>query len=388
MSTPDATSPTDFDLEPVASPLGDEERAERMKSLGFGRIFTEHMVTIPYSKASGWGRGRLVPFGPIPLSPAASVLHYGQAVFEGFKAYRQPDGSIKSFRPQDNAERFARSAQRLAMPPLPVESFMAAADLLISHDRAWVPSGPGESLYLRPLMIATEGALGVRPAREFLFVVMASPVASYFPNGVQPVTVWVSEEHCRAAPGGTGDAKCAGNYAASLLAQMQAAQEGCSQVVWLDAVHRRYVEEMGGMNICFVSHESGRPVLVTPSLTGTLLPGVTRDSLLKLAETLGYGAEERLVSVDEWRDASADGRMTEAFACGTAAVVTPIGAVKSRRGSWTIHNNETGPVAATLRKELLDIQFGRGPDNFGWMHRVVDAPPPVHRAADGPPPAQ
>ncbi len=355
----------------LANPrLSNEERAAKMQHLGFGKVFTEHMVIIPYTTPEGWGRGILKPYGPITLDPSASVLHYGQAIFEGFKAYRQPDGHIKTFRPEANGLRFQRSAERLAMPPLPVERFVEAADLLIQTEKDWVPTAVGESLYLRPFMIATEAQLGVKPSHEYLFMLIASPSGAYFPKGIKPVTVWITEEYVRAAPGGTGHTKCAGNYAASLIAQAQAQDKGCDQVVWLDAVERRYVEEMGGMNIFFVYKEHGETVLVTPELTGSLLPGVTRSSLLQLAQDLGIKAEERRISVEEWDAALKEGRMTEAFACGTAAVITPIGLVKSKHGDWPIHNGETGPVATQLREALLNIQHGKAADAHGWLHTV------------------
>jgi branched-chain amino acid aminotransferase len=329
------------------------------------------MVTIRYSEdQGGWQRPVLEPYAPFQIDPAAMSLHYGQAIFEGFKAYHQTDGSIAAFRPEMNSKRLNASALRLAMPELPTELFLAAADALIRQDREWIPKEVGQSLYLRPLMFATEAALGVRPAREYLYVLFASPSGAYFPRGVKPVTVWISEDYVRAAPGGTGFAKCAGNYAASLLAQKQALAQGCDQVVWIDAVERRWVEEMGGMNIFFVYDVGGRPTLVTPQLTGTLLPGVTRDSLLTLAKDLGYGAEERMVSVQEWGEALAAGRMTEAFACGTAAVITPIGTVKSKAGTWTINRGETGPVAFKLRETLLNVQHGIVPDQYGWLRKI------------------
>jgi len=362
---------TTFDVQLANPRMSAEERAAKMQHLGFGKLFTDHMIVIPYHEASGgWGRGALKPYGPITLDPAASVLHYGQAIFEGFKAYAQPDGHIRTFRPEANGRRFNTSADRLAMPNLPVELFVEASDLLIRTEREWVPAEVGESLYLRPFMIATEAALGVKPASDYLFMLIASPSGAYFSGGVKPVTVWISQEYVRAAPGGTGFTKCAGNYAASLIAQAQAKDKGCDQVVWLDAVERRYIEEMGGMNIFFVYQEKGEAVLVTPELTGTLLPGVTRLSLLQLAKDLGYRAEERRVTVDEWEAALKEGRMTEAFACGTAAVITPIGLVKSSKGDWSINNGATGPVAEKLRAALLNIQHGLAPDTHGWMHDV------------------
>ena len=352
-------------------PASPERRAELMTNPGFGRVFTDHMVVVPYTEGKGWGPGVLKAYGPIELDPAASVLHYGQAIFEGFKAFKQQDGSIACFRPDANARRFNTSARRLAMPDLPEELFLAAAKALITQEQAWVPGAVGESLYMRPLMIATEAALGVKPSSEYLFLLLASPSGAYFPAGVKPVTVWISEDYVRAAPGGTGFAKCAGNYAASLVAQHQAKGEGCDQVVWLDAIHREYIEEMGGMNLFFVYQENGETVVVTPELTGSLLPGITRDSLLQLAREQGFRAEERRISVSEWRSAIAEGRMTEAFACGTAAVITPVGEVKSVRGGWTIHGGQTGPVAAKLRQVLLDIQHGSTPDTHGWMQKIV-----------------
>jgi len=368
MST--ATSTPTLEIRPSDHPASAEERARKMANPGFGRMFTDHMVVIPYREGEGWGRGTLKAYGPIEMDPASSVLHYGQAIFEGFKAYTQKDGSVATFRPEANAHRFNNSARRLAMPELPEELFLEAATALIRQDRAWVPTEAGHSLYMRPLMIATEAALGVRASNEYLFILMASPSGAYFPQGVKPVTVWISEDYVRAAPGGTGFAKCAGNYAASLVAQRQAKGEGCDQVVWLDAVHRKYIEEMGGMNIFFVYQEKGETVVVTPELTGTLLPGITRDSLLQLAREQGWRAEERKISTEEWEAALKEGRMTEAFACGTAAVITPIGRVKSRKGEWVVNGGETGPVAAKLRQVLLDLQHGAAPDPHGWMHRI------------------
>ncbi len=359
-----------IDLRPLENPMSDAQRAERMKDLGFGRIYTEHMVVAEY-RDGGWQRAVLSPYAPLTLDPAASVLHYGQAIFEGYKAYSQKDGGVCTFRAQKNAERFNSSATRLAMPPLPVELFTAAGDALIRQEQAWVPREVGHSLYMRPLMISTEPALGVRPAKTYKFILFGSPSAAYFPRGVKPVNVWISEDYSRAAPGGTGFAKCAGNYAASLAAQAQALEKGCDQVVWTDACTHQIVEEMGGMNVFFVYQEGGKTVLVTPKLTGTLLPGVTRDSLMTLGNDLGYETEERTVSVEEWGKALSEGRMVEAFACGTAAVITPIGSVRSKHGEWKIHGGEPGPVATQLRTALLDIQHGRAEDRHGWLHRVV-----------------
>jgi branched-chain amino acid aminotransferase len=298
-------------------------------------------------------------------------LHYGQLIFEGLKAYRQPDGSIATFRPEANAARFARSATRLAMPELPAELFLESVHTLVDVDQDWVGDGPEASLYLRPFMMATEAALGVRAANTYSFLLIASPVGPYFARGVQPVTVWLSTEYSRAAPGGTGDAKCAGNYAASLVAQAQAAQQGCDQVVWLDAVEHRYVEEMGGMNLYFVYGSGADARLVTPKLTGTLLPGITRESLLTVARDLGYGTDEAIISTEDWQAGNASGELTEVFACGTAAVITPVGHVKSAEAEWAVGDGGAGPVSMRLRKALLDLQTGKAPDRHGWMHRLT-----------------
>jgi branched-chain amino acid aminotransferase len=365
------TTGSTIDLHLKPQRMSPAERAKVMENLGFGRIFTEHMVTIRYSAPAGWGRGDVVPYAPVALDPAASVLHYGQAIFEGFKAYRQPDGGIATFRPEANARRFAQSAARLAMPALPVDRFVEAADTLIRTERDWVPSGPGESLYVRPLAIATEAALGVRPAKEYLFLLFGSPSGSYFAQGVKPVSIWLCKEYVRATPGGTGEAKCAGNYAASLLAQEKAIAAGCQQVVWLDAIEHRYVEEMGGMNLFFVYQKGEEVTLVTPELNGALLAGITRDSILTLASDFGYRVEQRRYSTDEWGRDVASGALTEVFACGTAAVVTPVGHVKFDGGSWSIHGGEPGPVSTRIREALTAIQYGNAPDTHGWMHRVV-----------------
>jgi branched-chain amino acid aminotransferase len=353
------------------APRSDEERAAILADPGFGRYFTDHMVRIDWTDGAGWGEGRVLPYGPLELDPATMALHYGQEIFEGLKAYRQPDGSIATFRPVENARRFQRSAQRLAMAELPEELFVDSLRALADVDRAWVPGTADHSLYFRPFMLSMEVGLGVRPAREYSYLLIASPAGSYFPGGVRPVSVWLSTEYTRAAPGGTGEAKCAGNYAASLVAQAQAAAEGCDQVVWLDAVEHRWVEEMGGMNLYFV-YGSGRSArVVTPALTGSLLRGVTRDSLLQLAQDLGYAAEEGKISTEEWREGNESGAITEVFACGTAAVITPVGSVKSAAGSWAVGNGQPGPVSMQLRQHLLGIQTGTEPDDHGWMHRLV-----------------
>jgi branched-chain amino acid aminotransferase len=370
-TTADPTARLEIALAPTTTPLDVTERTRRMQQPGFGRVFTDHMVSARWSVDRGWHEARLRPYEPLQFDPATMVFHYGQAIFEGLKAYRQADGGVATFRPEQNARRFARSARRLAMPELPEEFFITSVEALVRQDRDWVPDNPGESLYVRPFMIATEVGLGVRPASECLYLLIASPAGAYFPKGVRPVSVWLSTEHTRAAPGGTGEAKCAGNYAASLVAQQQAADQGCDQVVWLDAVEHAYVEEMGGMNLFFVFGTGDGARLVTPSLTGTLLAGVTRDSLLSLAADLGYTAEQRLLSTEEWREGATSGEISEVFACGTAAVITPVGQVKSAHASWSMGDGEPGPVTMRLRQTLLDIQHGNAPDVHGWLHRIL-----------------
>src|SRR3954469_15838286 len=349
------------------------EREAVLADPGFGRHFTDSMFVAPYRAGEGWDDGRLTSYAPLQVDPATAALHYAQSIFEGLKAYAQPDGSVATFRPEANAARFVRGAKRLAMPPVPEEAFLAAVDALVDADRNWVPTGPDQTLYIRPYQLAIEPFLGVRPANEYLFLVIASPAGAYFSRGVQPVSVYLSEDYIRAAPGGTGDVKCAGNYAASLLAQEQAIEAGCDQVVWLDAFEKRYVEEMGGMNLCFVLGSGDDVEIVTPELTGTLLPGITRDSLLTLAGDLGYRVTERKFSVEEWRHGAADGTVTETFACGTAAVITPVGEVKARTGDFVVGDGGPGPLSMQLREHLLDVQHGRVADTHGWLHRVPSA---------------
>lgn len=353
------------------SPVSEEVRREILAAPGFGRHFTDHMVSISYTEGRGWHDATVMPYGPIQLDPSAMVLHYGQAIFEGLKVYRQPDGGLATFRVEANAERIRTSAHRLAMPELPAELFVRSITELLEVDHEWVPAAGGEdALYLRPFMFATEAGLGVRPAKEYRYLLIASPAGAYFPRGVKPVSVWLSHEYVRAAPGGTGAAKFAGNYAASLLAQAQAADAGCDQVVWLDAIERRYVEEMGGMNLFFVFGSGSHARLVTPELSGSLLPGITRDSLLTLATDAGFAVEERRISTDEWREKAASGEITEVFACGTAAVITPVGSVKAAEGEYTIADGEPGAVTMALRDTLTRIQRGTFADTHGWMTKL------------------
>ena len=364
-TTPTSTSFAVTENDDRATP---EQIATVLENPGFGSHFTDHMALIDWDKEQGWHDARVVPYGPLQLDPSAAVFHYGQEIFEGMKAYRHADGSVWTFRPERNAERLNASARRLALPELPPTMFLDAVKEVVTLDQGWVPpAGSGETaLYLRPFMIATEQALGVRPSNRALFSVICSPAGAYFSGGLKPVSLWVSELYVRAAPGGTGAAKCGGNYAASLASQAEGIENGCDQVVFLDAQEHRYVEELGGMNLFFV-YADGR--LVTPELTGTILPGVTRSSLLELARERGMQVEERRFTIDEWRDGVRDGEITEVFACGTAAVITPVGRLAWNGGE--VEMPDTHEVTMSLREELLDIQYGRAEDRHGWMYQLV-----------------
>jgi branched-chain amino acid aminotransferase len=368
-----SASQIDFAVHPRTDPLPAAERERLLEAPGFGRVFTDHMVTISWSAELGWHDAKLEPFGPLRLSPATAVLHYSQEIFEGLKAYRQASGPIVAFRPLENAARFNRSAVRMAMPELPEAAFMRAIELLVTQDRDWVPSREGDSLYLRPIMIATHPGLGIsRPSPSYLFVLIASPAGgSFFGATLRPVSVWVVREYTRAAPGGTGAAKTGGNYGGAYAGQLQALQHGCDQVVWLDAVEHRWVEELGGMNVFFVYGRGSQARIMTPALTGTLLPGITREALLTLAPGLGIEASEGRISVEQWRSQCEAGEITEVFACGTAAVLTPVGTVAGAEGGWTIGDGAPGPVTMRLREELLGIQFGHVADPHGWIHKII-----------------
>ncbi|WP_394270760.1 branched-chain amino acid aminotransferase [Qipengyuania sp.] len=349
---------------PVPSAIRDEALADP----GFGKLFTDHMIVIDYdADQGGWHSASIGPREPIALDPAAAVLHYAQEIFEGMKVYKQADGSLALFRPERNAARLNASARRMAMPDLPEELFLEAVRKLVDIDRDWVPTIEGSSLYLRPFMFASEAFLGVRPARQYKFVVIASPAGAYFKGGAKPVRLWVSRDYVRAAPGGTGAAKTGGNYAASLVPQAEGIARGCDQVVFLDAVERRYVEELGGMNLFFVFAD-GR--VVTPPLSGTILPGVTRDSLITLLREEGYSVSEEPYGIDDWRADATSGALSETFACGTAAVVTPVGTVMGPAGEFTIGGGETGSVTARMRELLLGIQLGTVADRHGWITRL------------------
>ena len=343
-----------------------DQRAVLLADPGFGKLFTDHMVTIRYTEGQGWHSHAIGPREPFQLDPACAVLHYAQEIFEGMKAYRLEDGRIAMFRPEENARRFAESAERMAMPVLPEDLFLEAVEELVKIDADWIPSGEG-SLYLRPFMFASETFLGVRPANEYIFCVIASPAGAYFKGGKKAVTLWVSEHFTRAARGGTGAAKCGGNYAASLVAQKEAIQHGCDQVVFLDAAENKWVEELGGMNVFFVMDDGS---IVTPPLSGTILPGITRNSILSLARARGHDVREELYSFAQWRADAASGKLREAFACGTAAVVTAIGTVKSVDGDFTIGNGDGGIVTEALRAELTGIQRGTVADPANWVRKL------------------
>lgn len=361
-----------FSIERNLNPASDAEREAVLANPAFGKNFTDHMITIEWTEDEGWHDARVRPYGSVPMDPATTVFHYGQAIFEGIKAYRQPDGSVATFRPESNGERMQRSAERLAMPPLPTADFIEAIRQLVDVDSDWVPAaGSEDSLYIRPFMISSEVSLGVAPANKYTFFVIASPSGAYFKGGVQPVSVWLSEDYVRAAPGGTGDAKFAGNYAGSLLAQKQAEEKGCDQVVWLDAIEHKYIEEMGGMNLMFVYRDGDNVRISTPSLSGSLLAGITRDSLLQVARDMGYETEERRITTDEWREDATAGAMTETMACGTAAVLTPVGRVLSNDGEFSVNDNQPGEITMGMRERLTSIQRGEAEDIHGWLHTLV-----------------
>ncbi|MEJ7744847.1 MAG: branched-chain amino acid aminotransferase [Nocardioidaceae bacterium] len=349
------------------SPVDAARRSEILADPGFGLHFTDHMFLSEWTPDQRW-HGRMVkPYGPFSVDPATSVLHYAQEIFEGMKAYRHGDGSIWTFRPEVNAARFQRSAVRLALPELPADDFLTAIKALVEVDQEWVPSGAEQSLYIRPFMFASEVFLGVRPAKHVTFAVITSPAGPYFESGVKPVSIWLSEHYDRAAPGGTGAVKCGGNYAASLIAQQEASSHGCDQVVFLDAAEHSFLEELGGMNVFLVY---GDGTLVTPELNGSILEGVTRASIIELADEFGHKVDERKVAIEEWREGVATHDIVEVFACGTAAVVTPISTLKWRGGEVT-SGAEAGPVTLKIRQRLLDIQYGRVADEHSWLHRLV-----------------
>jgi branched-chain amino acid aminotransferase len=357
-----------FEVRANPNPRSDSERQAILDAPGFGMNFTDHMAVAVWTAADGWHDSAIVPYGPFSLDPATAVLHYAQQVFEGLKAYRHPDGSVWLFRADQNAQRMVRSAARLALPELPQADFLASIDALIAADAAWVPTAAEQSLYLRPFLFASEAFLGVRPAQRVTYCCIASPAGPYFASGVRPVSIWITTRYTRAAPGGTGAAKCGGNYAASLIAQQEAASHGCDQVMFADAAERAWLEELGGMNVYLVTRDNE---LLTPELNGSILEGVTRESILALASDFGLTPVERRIGIAELVDGIRSGQVAELFACGTAAVITPIGVLKDDAGTYPIGSGETGETTAALRKNLLDIQYGRAEDTHGWLRRVL-----------------
>lgn len=356
----------DIAISPAARPRPEAEVAEILANPGFGTNFTDHMLLVEWTPDQGWHNARITEYGPLSLDPATAVLHYAQEIFEGLKAYRHEDDSIWTFRPFENAERMKRSSQRLALPVLEPEDFVQAVDALVTVDQRWVPeAGSEKSLYIRPFMFASEAFLGVRPAQHVTFMVILSPAGSYFSGGIKPLTLWLTEDYTRAGRGGMGAAKTGGNYASSLVAQQQASANGCDQVVFLDASEGRYVEELGGMNMYFVYRDGH---IVTPA-TGTILEGITRSAIIELAGRAGHRVEERRFSIEEWREGVAGGEITEVFACGTAAVVTPVGTLRWDGGE-VAGSTEPGPLTMELRKNLVDIQYGRAADELDWLHKV------------------
>jgi branched-chain amino acid aminotransferase len=365
-----ATTAITFNRLPHSAPVPAATRENILKNPGFGTNFTDHMVSIDWTEGpdgvGAWHDATIGPRGPIALDPATAVLHYAQEIFEGLKAYKQADGSVSLFRPEANAARFNQSAQRLAMPELPEDLFIESIRQIVTADRDWIPTGEGASLYLRPFMFASEAFLGVRPAKQYKYLVIASPAGNYFKSGAPAVSIWVSD-YTRAAPGGTGAAKCGGNYAASLVPQAEAIARGHDQVVFLDAAEHKWIEELGGMNLYFVFSDGS---LLTPSLTGTILPGITRDSLLSLARDEGLTVREERYSLEQWRDDAQSGKLVETFACGTAAVVTPVGRVAGRQGEFTVGSGGPGQLTQKLKNRLVAIQRGEAPDPHGWVMKL------------------
>ncbi|MDE0572695.1 branched-chain amino acid aminotransferase [Demequina sp. B12] len=356
-----------FEVRPNPAPTSAAARAEALADLRFGVQFTDHMARMQWRKDEGWNDRRVEAYAPLQLDPAAAVLHYAQEIFEGLKVYRWEDGSLHLFRPVANAERFNRSARRLAMPELPVEDFLGSIEALVAVDGEWVPGSEESSLYLRPFMFASEAFLGVRPAHVMDYLLIASPVGPYFPGGVKPVSIWVATDYHRAGPGGTGAAKCGGNYAASLLPQQEAYAHGCQQVMFLDAREGKFLEELGGMNL-FVVRADG--TIETPRLTGTILEGITRSSVIQLLEDDGKKVVERDITLAEITAGIDSGDIAEIFACGTAAVVTPVGRLASESFDVTVGTGDAGSVTMAIRERLTDVQYGRADDVYGWMHRV------------------
>ncbi len=365
--TSDQQGGLEFSVHPHPAPVPAATRSALLVNPGFGRVFTDNMATIRYSDSHGWHDAQICPRAPFQLDPAAGVFHYAQEIFEGLKAYRLPDGGTALFRPDANARRFRASAERMAMVPLPEPLFRESVRRLVLSERDWIPTIDGGSLYLRPFMIATEVFLGVKPSTEYIYAVIASSVGAYFKGDAPAVSLWVSQDYTRSAPGGTGAAKCGGNYAASLMAQAEATRRGHDQVLFLDAVERRWIEELGGMNIFFVFDDGS---LRTPPLGGTILAGITRDSIIRLARDRGLVVDEQPYAIDQCRADAESGRLVEAFACGTAAVVTPIGQMALGEARFTIGSGGPGQITQSIGQSLIAIQRGLAPDPYGWVERI------------------
>lgn len=331
--------------------------------LGFGKVFSDHMFLMNYTEGKGWYDARIVPFGNLSFSPACMVFHYGQEMFEGLKAYRGADGSPRLFRPDMNAKRTNASNKRLVIPELPVEDFVQAVSEVVKVDSDWIPSTPGTSLYIRPFIIATDEFLGVAPSQNYLFIIILSPSGAYYESGLAPVGIWIEDDYVRAVKGGMGFAKTGGNYAASLIAQVKAHDDGYSQVLWLDGVERKYIEEVGAMNIFFKINGT----IVTPMLNGSILPGITRDSVLTLCRSWGLPVEERKVSVDELIEAQKNGTLEECFGTGTAAVISPVGKLRYKDDVMTINGGGIGEISQKLYDTVTGIQWGTVEDEFGWV---------------------
>ncbi len=348
------------------------ERAQTLKekpdqnNLGFGNYFTDHMFMMDYTEGKGWHDARIVPYGPIAMDPATMVLHYAQETFEGLKAYRDPQGNITLFRPEMNARRMINSNKRICMAELPEEMFVEAVEAIVKYEQDWIPTAKDTSLYIRPFMFASEAGVGVHPTKTYKFVIILSPEGNYYPEGVNPVKIWVEDEYVRAVKGGTGFTKCGGNYAASIAAQVKAEAHGYTQVLWLDGVHRKYVEEVGTMNVMFLIDDT----IVTAPLEGSVLPGVTRDSIIHILKDWGYKVEERELSIDELMEAGRNGKLTEAFGTGTAAVISPVGQLYYKGEEVVINNFKTGELTQKLYDTLTGIQWGRLEDKYGWVRHI------------------
>ena len=351
----------------IIEPLQPDDLKPFPTDLSFGRNFSNRMFSQRYGPEQGWHDARIGPYRPLTLDPATVVFHYGQEIFEGLKAYRRPDGKINLFRPWENAARFNRSAARMAMAEVDPEEHVEAIAELVTLEQEWVPTQPGASLYIRPTLIATDIGLGVHASQNYLHFIIVGPSGHYFASGFKPVAVYLSRDQVRAVRGGTGAAKAGGNYAASLFVAEKVKALGYQQVLWLDAVEKRYVEEVGAMNIAFVYDGTH---IATPALSGSILPGITRDSVLRLAPDLGYSVSEDRIDVDQALADIRSGRITEIFGMGTAAVIAPVGQLGSEAETATVNNNEAGPVAHRLYQALTDIQFGLAPDPYGWTYTL------------------